>query len=71
MFGLILDLFAAISDGVFDVTNPAAESFGEERVREILVRHADEGPDGVLSALQRSWSGSQPGQPPATTAPCC
>jgi serine phosphatase RsbU (regulator of sigma subunit) len=46
------DLFAAISDGVFDLENPQGQSFGEERVREILVRRAAQGPQQVLSDLR-------------------
>lgn len=46
------DLFAAISDGVFDLTDASGQRFGEERVQGLLTRHAAAGPEALVAALR-------------------
>jgi serine phosphatase RsbU (regulator of sigma subunit) len=46
------DVFAVISDGVFEATDPDGREFGTERVSRLIVRHAPAGPDRILAALR-------------------
>ena len=56
-------LFAVLSDGVFEATDPHGQSFGEERVREILLCHAAQGPDRVVAALRSALLAFAAGTP--------
>lgn len=57
------DLFAVLSDGVFDLTDPQGQVFGEERVREVLLDHAARGPEQVLAALRSALLSFAAGTP--------
>jgi phosphoserine phosphatase len=46
------DVFAVLSDGVFEATNPDGHEFGARRVAELIARHAAAGPDQILAALR-------------------
>ncbi|MDJ0847463.1 MAG: SpoIIE family protein phosphatase [Kiloniellales bacterium] len=57
------DLFAVLSDGVFEMTNPADEAFGDERVFDILRREAPRGARAVLAALREALAQFADGTP--------
>ena len=46
------DVFAVISDGVFEAIDPDGREFGAQRVCELIVRHAAAGPDQILATLR-------------------
>jgi sigma-B regulation protein RsbU (phosphoserine phosphatase) len=46
------DLFAVLSDGIFEAKNPDREVFGEERVVDLLRRRCAESPGAILEALR-------------------
>ncbi len=48
------DLFAVFSDGFFEYPNPQGELFGEERVMELIQRHAHEPLPLILETLRDS-----------------
>lgn len=48
------DLFAVISDGVFDAMNPAGEMFGTGRVTELLLASRQEPPARILERLREA-----------------
>ena len=58
------DLFAVFSDGILDRENPGGDTFGEARVRDLLVREAPRGVDRVLEALRRALADFASGTPP-------
>ncbi len=59
------DLFAVVSDGVFETTDPAGEAFGEERVFAILKAEAGGGAEAALAALRRALERFAKGVPAA------
>lgn len=46
------DVFAVISDGIFEALDPASRQFGTERVMSVIGRSADESAAGILTALR-------------------
>ena len=46
------DIFAVISDGVFEAVNDANEQFGLARVSELLSRHHRNSPPQILSSVR-------------------
>lgn len=46
------DVFAVISDGVFEATDADGREFGAQRVGQLIARHAAAGPEGILAALR-------------------
>jgi serine phosphatase RsbU (regulator of sigma subunit) len=57
------DVFAVISDGVFEATDPDAREFGVQRVCELIVHHAAAGPDQILAALRTALADFTRGVP--------
>ena len=57
------DLFAVISDGVFEATDPDGREFGVQPVCELIVRHAAAGPDQILAALRTALADFARGVP--------
>jgi predicted permease len=52
------DVLMAFTDGVPEAQNPAEEEFGEDRVRELLTRHAEKDVEAIaaeVSAELKSW----------------
>lgn len=46
------DIFAVISDGVFEAANPAGELFGSARTVDVICAHCGESPAQILAALR-------------------
>ncbi len=57
------DLFAVVSDGVFETANPSGEAFGEQRVFDILKRQATLGAGAVLDSLRDTLARFAAGTP--------
>jgi len=57
------DVFAVISDGVFEATDPDGRQFGVQRVCELIVRHAAAGPDQLLATLRTALEDFASGVP--------
>jgi serine phosphatase RsbU (regulator of sigma subunit) len=57
------DVFAVISDGVFEATDPDGREFGARRVGELIVRHAAAGPDRILATLRTALTDFTRGVP--------
>lgn len=57
------DVFAALSDGVFEATDPERNEFGIERVLRILGDHASRGPDAILATLRAALDEFTRGEP--------
>jgi sigma-B regulation protein RsbU (phosphoserine phosphatase) len=57
------DVFAVISDGVFEATDPDGREFGAQRVGELIVRHAAAGPDHTLATLRTALTDFARGVP--------
>jgi phosphoserine phosphatase len=57
------DLFAVISDGVFEAEDARHEAFGADRVEAVLRAHRHEPPEAILEALReavRAYCGPAP-----------
>ena len=57
------DLFAVLSDGIFEAKSPEREDFGQERVVAALRAHHAQSPRGILDALRATlaeFTGSEP-----------
>ena len=50
------DIFAVISDGVFEAVNDASEQFGLARVTELLSLHHRSSPPQILSSIREALS---------------
>jgi serine phosphatase RsbU (regulator of sigma subunit) len=48
------DVFAVISDGIFESANPAGELFGTQRVIDVLDNHCKAKPEDMLTALREA-----------------
>jgi serine phosphatase RsbU (regulator of sigma subunit) len=57
------DVFAVISDGVFEATDADGREFGVQRVCELIVRHAAAGPDQILASLRTALADFTRGVP--------
>jgi len=57
------DLFAVLSDGIFEAKNAAREEFGEERVNEVLRQHCARSPREILDALRAALAGFTGAEP--------
>ena len=57
------DLFAVLSDGIFEAKNAAREEFGEERVNEVLHQHCARSPREILDALRTALAGFTGAEP--------
>jgi serine phosphatase RsbU (regulator of sigma subunit) len=57
------DLFAVISDGIFEARVPAGDEFGTERVIVHLIEHADERPQQILDSLRADAVAYAQGRP--------
>ncbi|MEM0984022.1 MAG: PP2C family protein-serine/threonine phosphatase [Planctomycetota bacterium] len=47
------DVFVAATDGFFEARGPDGEQFGEERVKDVIRRHASAGAEAITAALKR------------------
>ena len=57
------DIFAAISDGVFEAADESEEWFGVDRVKKVISDHCRDSPTRILAAVQnavRSFTGDRP-----------
>ena len=59
------DIFAVISDGVFEAANPQGTLFGTERTVELIVAHHEQSPQQILSALRSAVDAFARGAPAA------
>lgn len=59
------DLYAAISDGIFEAADPAGEEFGTERVVELLRAHREAPLAELLDSLRREVEEFTEGAPPS------
>jgi serine phosphatase RsbU (regulator of sigma subunit) len=57
------DLYAAISDGIFEATDPADEEFGVERVIEVIREHLRSSAEEILSGIRRATEDFTQGAP--------
>ncbi len=57
------DVFAVISDGVFEATDPDGREFGVQRVGQLIARHAAAGPDHILATLRTALTDFTGGVP--------
>jgi phosphoserine phosphatase len=57
------DVFAVISDGVFEATDPEGREFGAGRVGRLIMRHAAAGPDRILATLRAALADFTRGAP--------
>ena len=48
------DIFAVISDGIFEAGNESRQMFGTDRVVEVLLARHKAAPDRILSALREA-----------------
>ena len=58
------DIFAVISDGVFEAQNAAGEQFGGDRVRELIASNCDKTPIEISRALRDATAVFTEGRPP-------
>lgn len=58
------DIFAVISDGIYEAMNPRDEQFGIERVVEVLRRHRDAPSSDIIAALRSAAETFSEGRPP-------
>jgi len=59
------DIFAVISDGVFEAADPEGTLFGTERTVELIVAHHEQSPQQILSALRSAVDAFARGAPAA------
>ena len=55
------DLLVCFTDGVTEPENEYGEQFGEERLMELVLRHADRDESEIIQAVShavRQWTGS-------------
>lgn len=45
------DLLIQVSDGITEAADPTGEQFGFDRLESVVVMHASQGPEGVVSAI--------------------
>jgi sigma-B regulation protein RsbU (phosphoserine phosphatase) len=57
------DLYAAISDGIFEAADPADEEFGVERVIEVIRENRDSSAEEILSAIRQATESFTHGAP--------
>jgi len=48
------DVFAVMSDGIFEAADGSGAAFGVARVQDLIRAHRKESPDEILSALRRT-----------------
>lgn len=58
------DLFAVLSDGIYEAANADGEQFGIERARAVLSRHRDAAAADILAALRTAQDAFSAGKPP-------
>jgi len=59
------DMFAVLSDGLFEATNPESEQFGLDRVTQVLSLHRQAAPTQILHALRAAVAEFARGVPTA------
>jgi len=55
------DLLVCFTDGITEPENEFGEMFGEDRLAELLLKHADREPEEIMNAVLESvrvWTGS-------------
>jgi sigma-B regulation protein RsbU (phosphoserine phosphatase) len=57
------DLYAAISDGIFEATDPGDEEFGVERVIEVIREHRQAPAAEILAGIRQATEGFTHGAP--------
>lgn len=55
------DIFAAITDGVFEAKSPADEQFGADRMAEVLMRYAGESSGQIIREMLKAVDGYMDG----------
>jgi sigma-B regulation protein RsbU (phosphoserine phosphatase) len=59
------DMFAVLSDGIFEATNPESEQFGLDRVTQVLSLHRQAAPTQIVQALRAAVAEFARGVPTA------
>jgi len=59
------DIYAAISDGIFESEGPAGEEFGIERVQAILREHRGESAAAIVARIRQAVDAFTEGAPAA------
>lgn len=59
------DIFAVISDGIFEAENPRGEEFGEQRVQDLIAELKDSTAEEMIDGLNRAVARFTEGSPPA------
>jgi len=59
------DIYAVLSDGIFEATDPSGEEFGLERVQRVLREHRQETAEGILDQLRQAEAAFSQGAPAA------
>ena len=57
------DIFAVLSDGIFEATDGAGRQFGVNRVKDVIAAHRREGPGGISAGLRDAVSAFTGGRP--------
>ena len=58
------DIFAVLSDGIFDATNASGEQFGIQRAVDIIVRHHEGTAGLIVTRLRQALAQFTPGMKP-------
>ncbi len=58
------DLFAVISDGIFEAADPDGDQFGKDRVQAIIRTHRSESPTAIVTKLREAVDAFTTGAPP-------
>jgi phosphoserine phosphatase len=59
------DIYAVLSDGIFESTDPTGEEFGVERVQEVIRRHRSESAEAIKDELRKAEAAFSRGAPAA------
>ncbi len=57
------DIYAVLSDGIYEAHSPEGATFGGERVQEVVVAHRHESPDAILRAIREAVAAFTQGRP--------
>lgn len=59
------DIYAVLSDGIFESADPRGEEFGVERVQDVIRRHRSESADAIKEELKKAEAAFSRGAPVA------
>jgi serine phosphatase RsbU (regulator of sigma subunit) len=59
------DVYAVLSDGIFESTDPRGEEFGVERVQDVIRRHRSESAETIKEELREAEAAFSRGTPAA------